>query len=136
MPATSKGNSTRYYFSAFRIAAEFDSNYFWGYLKPGVDFTATLRRLGEIIATYVGKSSANNYYSGGFFTFSSPIPLQPGDVVSVSGAGVSMQYTATSFDVTLNPATDQAVGVTGANRPVQGVLLPEQRRQSADLLHR
>ena len=35
-----------------------------------------------------------------------------------------MQYTATSFDVTLNPATDQAVGVTGANRPVQGYFSP------------
>ena len=119
-----KGNSTMYFFSAYRIGAEFDSNYFWGYLKPGVDFTATLRRLGDVISTYVGRSNASNYYYGQFYTFSSPIPLQPGDVVSVSGAGVSMQYTATSLDVTLNPVTDQATGVTGANRSVKAYISP------------
>ena len=74
MPATSTGTAPGTTSLHSASAAEFDSNYFWGYLKPGVDFTATLRRLGEIIATYVGKSSANNYYSGGFYHLREPHP--------------------------------------------------------------
>lgn len=108
------GNSTYYWFYAYRISAYFDDADFWGYLKPEVDFTATLSRAGSIVSTYSGRSSANDYYYGWFTD-----TIQSGDVISVSGGGVSMQYTATGFDVTLNPATDQTTGATGPNRLVR-----------------
>jgi len=111
------GNSTYTWLYAYRISAEFDQTGFEGYLKPDVDFTATLSRTGSIVSTYSGTSSAsnNNYYYGWFTD-----TIRPGDVIRVSGGGVSIQYTATSLDVTLNRATNQATGTTGANRVVQG----------------
>jgi hypothetical protein len=108
------GNSTYYYFDAYRISGYFNSSTFWGYLKPEVDFTATLRRGGNIISTYSGRSSATNYYSGWFTD-----TIRPGDVISVSGGGVNIQYTATSLSVTLDPFNNRATGTTGANRKVQ-----------------
>jgi len=109
------GNSTYYVgFYAYHIAASFGHNTFWGYLKPEVDFTVTLRRGGNIISTSSGRSSAiNSYY--GLFTDT----IQPGDVISVSGGGVDIQYIATTLNVMLNPVSDQAAGTTEANRRVQ-----------------
>jgi hypothetical protein len=106
------GNSTFSWSNAYRISAYFDSSSFWGYFKPDVGFTATLSRTGSIIATYNGASNAYGYYYG-YFGY----VIQSGDVISVSGGGVSMQYTATSLtNLTLNPATNQATGTTGAGR--------------------
>jgi len=108
------GNSTYYWFDAYRISASFDYADFGGFLKPEVDFTATLSRAGSIVSTYSGRSSANSYYSGWFTD-----TIRPGDVISVSGGGVNIQYTATGLDVTLDPAANRATGTTGANRLVQ-----------------
>jgi hypothetical protein len=108
------GNSTYADFYAYRIAAEFNSNDFWGYIKPETDFTATLSRTGSIVSTDSGKSSATGYYDSWFTD-----TIQSGDIVQVSGGGVNIQYTATNLDVMLDHATDQATGVTGANRRVQ-----------------
>ena len=105
------GNSTSASFHAYYISAGFDHAGFEGYLKPEVDFAATLSRTGSIVSTYNGKSSASSYYYGWFTD-----TIRSGDVIRVSGGGISMQYTATSLDVTLNRATDQA---TGANRLVR-----------------
>jgi len=108
------GNSTYYdYFPAYRVSGYFNGSYFWGYLKPEVDFTATLRRSGNIISTYSGRSSATNAYSGWFTD-----TIQPGDVISVSGGGVNIQYTATSLSVTLDHINNRATGTTGAGRRV------------------
>jgi hypothetical protein len=108
------GNSTYYYFDAYRISGYFNSPTFWGYLKPEVDFTATLRRGGNIISTYNGRSSATNSYSGWFTD-----TIRPGDVISVSGGGVNIQYTATSLSVTLDPFNNRATGTTGTSRKVE-----------------
>jgi hypothetical protein len=108
------GNSTYYYFFAYRISGYFNSPTFWGYLKPEVDFTATLRRGGNIISTYSGRSSATNFYWGWFTE-----TIRPGDVISVSGGGVNIQYTATSLSVTLDPFNNRATGTTGASRKVR-----------------
>jgi len=110
----SNGNSTFYWFYAYRISANFNSDLFWGFLKPDVDFTARLSRTGSIVSSRSGRSDATGYYYGYF----GPI-IQSGDVISVSGGGVSMQYTATDLGVTLSPATNQATGTSGAGRRVQ-----------------
>jgi len=60
------GNSTNVSFHAYRISGYFDDDYFYGYLKPEVDFSATLSRTGSIVSTYSGKSRANGYYYGYF----------------------------------------------------------------------
>ena len=108
------GNSTNASFYAYRISGYFDNTSFYGYLKPEVNFTATLDRAGNTVSTYSDRSSANGYYYG-YFTQT----IQSGDVIQVSGGGISMQYTATGLDVSLDPATDQATGTTGANRLVK-----------------
>lgn len=108
------GNSTYYWFDAYRINAYFDGADFWGYLKPEVDFIATLSRTGSIVSTYSGKTDADDYYYGWFTD-----TIQAGDVIQVSGGGVSIQYTATGLDVALDPTTNQATGTTGPNRLVQ-----------------
>ncbi len=111
------GNSTYYYFYAYRISAYFNSGSFYGYLKPGVTFTAVLSRTGSIVfSTDSGVSDADGSYDG-YFTQT----VQPGDVIQVSGGGISMSYTATSLDVTLDPAADQATGTTGAGRRVRAI---------------
>lgn len=108
------GNSTYYGFYAYRISASFNSSSFGGNLKPEGDFTATLSRAGSIVSTYRGRSSASNAYSGWFTD-----TIRAGDVVRVSGGGVSVQYTATDLHVTLDRTTDRATGTTGANRLVE-----------------
>jgi hypothetical protein len=109
------GNSTYAWFYAYRISAYFAYSDFWGYLKPNIDFTATLSRTGSIISTVTGKSSARGYYDGYFSD-----NIQSGDVIAVNGGGVSMKYTATSLtNATLNPATDQATGKTGPGQRVE-----------------
>ena len=108
------GNSTYASFYAYRITAEFSSSSFRGYLKPEVSFTATLSRGGGVVSTYSGESNARGYYYGRFTD-----TIRSGDVVRVSGGGVSMRYTATGLDVTLDPTADRAAGTTGANRLVK-----------------
>jgi len=108
------GNSTYAWFHAYNIAAEFNSVSFWGYLTPDTYFTATLSRAGSIVSTYNGRSDEGGYYYGWFTD-----TVRSGDVVRVSGGGVSVQYTATSLDATLDPTADRAVGTTGANRLVK-----------------
>jgi hypothetical protein len=109
------GNSTYYnYFYAYQISGYFNSSTFQGYLKPEVDFTATLSRSGSIISTYRGRSDATNYYWGWFTD-----TIRAGDVISVSGGGVNIQYTATSLSATLDPVNNRATGTTSAGRQVR-----------------
>lgn len=115
------GNSTYASFYAYRVYARFNSSNFYGYLKPQVGFIATLSRgvraddqTSGIVSTYSGQTSASGAYSGWFTD-----TIQAGDVLQVSGGGVTMQYTAVGLDVTLNPATDQATGTTGVSRLVK-----------------
>lgn len=108
------GNSTWYVFHGYRVAAGFYRSAFAGYLKPEVDFTATLSRSGGILSTYSGKSGPDNYYSGSFTD-----TIRPGDVISVSGGGVNIQYIATDLNIAFDVVANQANGTTGANRLVQ-----------------
>ncbi len=108
------GNSTYYYFYAYCLLAYFEDNDFWGYLKPEVDFTATLSRTGSIVATRSGKTGAAGYYSGWFTQ-----TIQSGDVVQVNGGGVSISYIAAGLDATLDSAQDAAVGTTSAGRLIR-----------------
>ncbi|HEY79979.1 MAG TPA: hypothetical protein G4O05_02715, partial [Caldilineae bacterium] len=107
------GNSTYAWFYAYRIAARFDGSSFEGYLKPEVNFTATLSRTGGIVSTYSGESDASGHYYGWFTD-----TIRSGDVIQVSGGGVNIEYDATDLDVTLDHTTDRATGTTGANRLV------------------
>lgn len=109
------GNSTYATFYAYRVASRFGSDSIWGYINPDVAFTATLKRGSSVVSVINGQSSALGYYSGSFTD-----TIQAGDVIVVSGGGTSMQYTATSFDVTLDPVANQAAGTTGAGRTVGG----------------
>ena len=108
------GNSTYALFYAYRVTAEFDSGRFGGYLKPEVGFTATLSRGGSIVSTYSGRSDSRGYYYGWFTD-----TIRSGDIIQVSGGGVSMEYTVADLDVTLDPTTDRATGTTGAGRAVK-----------------
>ncbi len=108
------GNSTYAWFYAYRISAYFDDDYFYGYLKPEVAFTATLSRTGTLVAERSGRSNAYGYYSGWFGE-----TVQPGDVISVSGGGVHVEYAAIDLDLTLDHTDDRAAGTTGADRVVK-----------------
>ncbi|MBN1315956.1 MAG: hypothetical protein JXA42_10825 [Anaerolineales bacterium] len=108
------GNSTYYWFDAYHISSRFNTSSFWGYIKPEVDYTATMSRTGAIISTYIGESSSDGYYSGYFSS-----NIQPGDVIQVTGGGVDIEYTAVGLEVALDHVNDQAIGVTGANRQVK-----------------
>ena len=108
------GNSTYTWFYAYRITAEFNSDWFNGSLKPEVSFTAVLSRGGSIVSTYNGTSDSRGYYYGWFTD-----TIRAGDIIQVSGGDVSMEYTATDLDVTLDPTADQATGTTGAGRTVK-----------------
>lgn len=108
------GNSTYYWFNAYRISAYFNSSSFWGYLKPEVDYIATLRRGGNVVSVASGRTRADNYFSNSFTQ-----TIQAGDIVSVTGGGVTVQYTATYLNVTMDHVNDRATGTTGASRLVQ-----------------
>lgn len=108
------GNSTCYVFHAYRIAAGFHHSDFWGYLKPEVDFLATLRRGGDTVSVHSGRSDPTGYYSGYFTDI-----IRPGDLISVSGGGVNIQYIATDLNVTFDIVANRVNGTTGANRLVQ-----------------
>jgi hypothetical protein len=108
------GNSTSSNFAAYRIGAELDGDRFFGYLKPDVDFTATLRRGGSVVSTYTGKSTLDNSYSGWFTQ-----TIQSGDVIAVGGGGVTVQYAATNLDMTLDHMNNRITGTTTAGRQVE-----------------
>lgn len=110
----SNGNGTFAWFYAYRVHAEFDTGNFSGYLKPEMDFTATLSRTGDILSTYEGTSQPNGYYFGWFTS-----TLQSGDVVEINGKGVKVNYTATDLEVSLDHELDLASGQTGAGRLVR-----------------
>jgi hypothetical protein len=109
------GNSTVASFNAYRITAYFNASSFSGYLKPNVDFIVTLSRSNTIVSTSNGRSSAAGYYSGNLSE-----PIQPGDVVSVTGGGATtLQLTAANLEVTLDQINDQISGTTAAGRLVK-----------------
>lgn len=109
------GNSTYYDdFRAHHIYAQYG---FSAYLKPEVDFSATLSRAGDILSECSGRSRADGYARCEFTT-----TIQAGDVVSVSGGGVDIQYTAATLDAFLDPQTDQVSGITDAGRQVRATL--------------
>jgi hypothetical protein len=111
----SNGNSTYSAFSAYHIASDFGSTGFLrGYLPPEVDFSATLSRTGGVVATYNGSSNASGSYYGSFTQ-----TIQAGDVISVSGGGVEMQYTATDLEITWDHAADQISGAVTPGRLVR-----------------
>lgn len=108
------GNSTYYWFYAYRIYAYFNTSSFGGYLKPEVDYTATLRRGGNVVSVASGRTSATNYFGNSFTQ-----TIQAGDVISVTGGGLTVQYTATGLSVAMDHVNNRATGTTGANRLVQ-----------------
>lgn len=92
----------------------FNTSSFGGYLKPEVDYTATLRRGGNVVSVASSRTSATNYFLN-YFTQT----IQVGDTVSVTGGGVTVQYTVIGLNVAMDPVNDRATGTTGANRLVQ-----------------
>jgi hypothetical protein len=108
------GNSTYATFYAHRIHNRFESSYIYGYLPPNVSFTAVLSRSGDISSTFRGQSGANGYYSAWFTD-----TVQPGDEIQVTGEVATLEYTATTLDMTVDHTTDQATGGTGVGRTVR-----------------
>jgi len=108
------GNSTYYDgFYAYHISAGYG---FSGYLKPEVDFSATLSRTGTILSECSGRSRADGYARCEFTT-----TIQAGDVVSISGGGVDIQYTAATLDAFLDPQTRTVSGTTDPGRQVRAI---------------
>ncbi len=112
------GNATYYSgFDAYRIYAGFYDDDFSGYLKPSVAYTAAIVRGGSVLSSTTGSTNASGHFLANFY----PTTIQPGDVLSVTGGGVSIQYTVPPFDVTLDPTSDQATGTTGSGRLVRAL---------------
>ena len=108
------GNSTYYdAFYAYHISTYYG---FSSYLKPEVDFSATLSRTGNILSECSGRSRADGYARCEFTT-----TIQAGDVVSVSGGGVDVQYTAATLDAFLDPQTRTISGTTDPGRQVRAI---------------
>jgi hypothetical protein len=107
-------NSTTASSHAYRIVAQFDNSSFSGYLKPAVDFTATLRRSGNVVATYTGRSDLDSYYYGWFNQ-----TIRSGDIIAVTGGGVTLQYTASDLNMTLDYINNRITGTTAPGRQVR-----------------
>ncbi|MCX8067051.1 MAG: hypothetical protein N3B68_04410 [Anaerolineae bacterium] len=107
------GNSTYYFFYAYRITAGLNSQTISGFLKPGVNFIAALVRSGNTVSVY----SATSRPDGDFIAWFTDT-LRPGDVVTVSGGGVSLQFTLAALSVTVDHVADRITGTTGPDRLV------------------
>jgi hypothetical protein len=108
------GNGNYYYFYPYQINAGFDDTYIEGYLKPGVPFTATLRRGGVITSTTIGTSDASGYYYSWFNT-----GVDAGDIVSVTSGAITIQFTVAPLNnFAINTTTNQVIGTTTPGRRV------------------
>lgn len=109
----SGGNATFADVNAMSIRAQFGSQFFSGYLKPDVDFSATLRRGSEIASASSGRTAASAYYTA-YFTES----IRAGDVIEVVGGGRTLSLVAVDYQGVIDRATNRLSGVTGAGRQV------------------
>lgn len=110
------GNSTYLFAYAYSLHTNFyDGQNFSGYLKPGVSFTADLKRGGSTISTVAGTTESYGYFYGDFGQ-----PMQPGDVVEVTGGGVAVSMTVAGLsNLGLDPAANSVSGTTAPGRRVE-----------------
>ena len=115
------GNSTYVSSSAYAVYTRFDDTYFGGYLKPNLPFSATLTRGVTPIDSVTGITGADNYFYGYFGE-----PIQAGDVIEVSGPGVTVSLTAATLtNLVLDPATDSVSGTTSPGRALKAWFVTE-----------
>lgn len=108
------GNSTVQYTSAYSLNVDSAWGAIYGYLKPYTPFILTLLRGSTPISTYDGTTAMDGYFYGWFSE-----ETQPGDVVTVSGGEVTVQYTVAPLTgISLNTALDQVSGITAPNRRI------------------
>lgn len=110
------GNSTFVDVSAFHLEALLGGDYFYGILPPETPFTAALWRGGTVISSTTRTTSG----SGSFFVSWYPDRMQPGDVISVTGPGVTLQMTVTSLQLSFDRVANQISGVTAPNHRIRG----------------
>jgi hypothetical protein len=108
------GNGTviiREAFSIYTDFSEYPSISFT--LKPSLPFNLTISR-GSIV-TY--SSSGVTAGDGWAYTYLE-VEVQPGDIITVSGGGITLNYTTTFLEVTIDHVTYNATGTTGPGRTV------------------
>jgi hypothetical protein len=107
------GNSTSAWYFAYRIVASLNNRNFSGYLKPDANFSASLSRGGNVLSTFDGTSSADNYFYGEFDT-----ELQPGDRIKIVSGDILIETTVAPVNLMLDPVSDRMVGVTAPGHQV------------------
>jgi hypothetical protein len=109
------GNSTFVAVQAFHLEARVRGSSVSGFLRPDVDFTAAVWRGSAVVTQTVGRTGR----SDGFFWWWFGFPLQSGDVISVTGGGVTLRLTAVDLRLSFDPAANRVSGVTAPNRRVR-----------------
>lgn len=111
------GNSTRRSFSAYYLLADMRYNSVWGVIKPGITFTATLKRGSNTLESYPGVSDPD----GGYFWLDFINPFQPGDEIDLNSGDIHLRYVIAPLNnVVIDPVNNQVSGVTSPNHQVQG----------------
>jgi len=104
------GNGMVVYPHAYDIVVNSSQNDVYGVLKPNSSYTLILWREDSAIVSFSGTTSAEGWYFEWYDQ-----SFQAGDIIEVSGGGVTMQYTIAPLkDLVINPNTDQISGVTTA----------------------
>ncbi len=109
------GNSTFISTSAFHLRARLRGYRVYGYLPPDTGFTATLSR-GSTVVTQTTRWTDS---TGFFWWYLWPERFQPGDVISVTGGGVTLRLTAADLSLSIDPVANQVSGTTAPNHRVR-----------------
>lgn len=110
----SNDNATTTYVEAYSFQNRFGTTSIFGTVKPNSAFEATLQRGASTVSNASGVSAADGWYNAYFGE-----TILSGDLVTVSGTGFNLSYTAANLDDPyLNPTTNLLAGKTTANRYV------------------
>lgn len=113
----SNGNGTTRNFYAYHLEVDTTENSFSGSIKPGVNFSLTLKRGENILETYTGVSDPDD----GYFYGSLSQSFEPGDLLQLSGDGITLQSSiAPLSNLNLDSDADQIGGKTAAGYRIQG----------------
>lgn len=108
------GNETFVRIDAFRLGVQQElwRRWMYAFLKPEVSYTLTVTRGSSVVFTATGTTDERGYLSHSLPS------LQPGDLVSVSGGGITLRYTVV-------PLSELRVGTSASNTTVTGRTAPE-----------
>jgi hypothetical protein len=120
------GNSTYGYMNAYGLWYDIQDGYAGGYLPANADFSAQHKRGATVLETKTGKTNYRGYWYAWFTN-----AILPGDQIIASGGGHTIEYTAPTFQASLNPAANQIGGKTSSNALV---MINLYQRSSGDVI--